>query len=102
MALFFFKERKPKKFEYKPYFYNPEKEEFEERIKRIKSEIGISDDGDKKLNYKPNKALSFRKSQPAKVKTPKVKLLIIVIAFVLLVIMFYLISVYTSYIIKNV
>lgn len=102
MGLFYFKERKPRQFEYKPYFYNPEKEEFDERIRRIKKEIGINDESVTKQSYKPNKALSFKKQYTDSVKTPKVKLLIIVIAFVLIVVMFYLIGVYTSYIIKNV
>jgi len=103
MALFFFKERKPRRFQYKPHFYNPEKEEFDNRIKTIKHEIGIEDeDIDTRQTYKGHSVIKFRKTLAVKTKTPRVKLLIIVIAFILLVIIFYLIGVMTTHIIKNV
>ncbi|MGL4364055.1 MAG: hypothetical protein ACRCSB_02490 [Bacteroidales bacterium] len=38
----FFKLAKPKGFQYKPRFYNERKEAMEERIERIKAEIGLS------------------------------------------------------------
>jgi len=43
----FFKTQKPKQFEFKPRYYDPKKEEMEER----KKQLGLSDD-DKEEDYK--------------------------------------------------
>ena len=40
----FFKQNKHKDFNYVPIFYNKEKEEFNERVKRIEQEMGIKKD----------------------------------------------------------
>jgi len=37
----FFKLQKPKRFEYSPRYWDPEKEAREERIRRIKEEMGV-------------------------------------------------------------
>ena len=36
----FFKVREPKRFDYKPLYWDPEKEEREDRVRRIKAEMG--------------------------------------------------------------
>lgn len=42
----FFKQFKPRGFNYTPMYYDPEKERREERERRIKAELGIKEDGD--------------------------------------------------------
>lgn len=39
----FFKLPKPRKFSYSPLYWDPEKEEREDRVRRIKQEMGIGD-----------------------------------------------------------
>jgi len=52
MALFsFYSSRKPKQFEHKPIYYNPRKEALDERIHRVKREMGV-EEMDK--DYKPS------------------------------------------------
>ena len=41
----FFKLHRPKRFEYNPIYWDPEKEEREERIRRIKQEMGMEEEG---------------------------------------------------------
>ncbi|MCF8223301.1 MAG: hypothetical protein K9J25_09150 [Bacteroidales bacterium] len=40
----FFKQFRPRGFNYTPMYYDPKKEEMEERERRIKAEMGIKDD----------------------------------------------------------
>ena len=42
------------KFEFKPRYWNPEKEELEARVERAKREVGKGTYTDKKGNYVPN------------------------------------------------
>lgn len=46
---FFYNNRKPRKFNYKPILFNPEKDEFNERVHKIKKEMGVIED----TEYKP-------------------------------------------------
>jgi hypothetical protein len=46
-----FKVSKPKPFKYKPRYYDPVREEQEERERRIKAELGIVDDQDPYSHY---------------------------------------------------
>ncbi len=48
-----FKQYKPKGFNMTPRYYDPEKEKREERVKRIKLELGIKDDVEGK-DYVPS------------------------------------------------
>ena len=41
-----FKQYKPKGFNLAPRYYDPDRERREERLKRIKSELGIKEDGE--------------------------------------------------------
>ncbi len=50
MRIRFFRLSKNKTFDYKPMYYNEEKEELQQRIERAKREAGKSDDG----TYVPN------------------------------------------------
>ena len=47
-----FKVPKHKEFNYRPIYFDPEKEEREERIKRIKAEMGVKDESGE-TKYKP-------------------------------------------------
>ena len=49
----FFHTPKPKQFNFRPRFYDPEKEDFEQREQRIKEELGIATE-------KPYDSKSFR------------------------------------------
>ena len=46
---FFYNNRKPRSFDYKPILFNPEKDEFNERVLKVKKEIGVIEDE----NFKP-------------------------------------------------
>jgi hypothetical protein len=48
----FFRTYKNRQFDYKPIYYNPEKEELQERIRNIELEMGIKHDNEKGA-YKP-------------------------------------------------
>ena len=44
MAFFsFYNVRKPRQFEHKPIYWDPHKEEMEERVRRIKREMGMEE-----------------------------------------------------------
>ncbi len=45
----FYNNRKPRQFGYKPILYNPDKDEFNERVLKVKKEMGVIEDTD----YKP-------------------------------------------------
>ncbi|HYX07748.1 MAG TPA: hypothetical protein VE912_13550 [Bacteroidales bacterium] len=49
----FFRTYKNRQFDYKPIYYNAEKEELQERIRSIELEMGIKHDDDEKEGYKP-------------------------------------------------
>ena len=46
---FFYNNRKPRQFNYKPIHFNPEKDEFNERVHKVKKEMGVIED----TEYKP-------------------------------------------------
>lgn len=78
-----------KRFEYKPRYWDPEKEEFEERIRQIKQEIGIE------VHRDPSKTTikrgSFREvRQQSKVKATRSSNLRLVIILTALFIVAYL------------
>lgn len=57
MAIFsFFKSRRPRQFEHKPIYWDPQKEMAEERERRIKREMGLEEDVSE---YKPSIKGSF-------------------------------------------
>lgn len=41
---FFYNNRKPRDFSYKPILYNPDKDEFNERVIKVKKEMGVIED----------------------------------------------------------
>lgn len=51
MSLFsFYNVRKPRQFEHKPIYWDPRKEQMEERVRRIRREMGVEEVDE---NYKP-------------------------------------------------
>jgi hypothetical protein len=88
----FFKLPKPNQFSYSPRYWDPEKEEREERIRRIKQEMGI--DVPRDPTKTTIKRGSFRQaSQRTKVKATRssnIRLLIILAAlFLIAYLLFY-------------
>ena len=49
---FFYNNRKPRQYNYKPILYNPDKDEFNERILKVKKEMGVIEDGELKPTIK--------------------------------------------------
>ena len=46
---FFYNNKRPRQFNYKPILFDPDKDEFNERVHKVKKEMGVIDDP----NYKP-------------------------------------------------
>lgn len=100
MALKFFNLPKARKFDFKPRYYDPEKEAQEERLSRIREELGLTDDksgnGDHS-GYRPNLRGEFRKamkrdsrtSPEARQKSNRRLLIIIAILLMLFYLLFY-------------
>jgi len=59
----FFHTPKPKQFNFPPRFYDPDKEEREERVRRIKEEMGIVEEKDTSGPYRPNIKGQFRQAK---------------------------------------
>lgn len=92
MALFsFFKSQRARQFEYKPLFYNKEKEEFQERVKRIEEEMGIRSNNNN-ISYKPGirrgTMRSYLKTETKKNKASS-SIRLIIILFILLALTYY-------------
>ena len=49
---FFYNNKKPRKFNYKPILYNPDKDEFNERVLKVKKELGAVEDTEFKPTIK--------------------------------------------------
>jgi len=91
----FFHTPAAKRFNITPRFYDPEKEEREERERRIKEELGIFDEKkDDGKPYKPNVKGQFRKTQGGYSKTTekarKASNTRLIILVMILVLIFYL------------
>lgn len=69
----FFRVAEHKKFEYSPRIWDPDKEDREERLKRIQEEMGIIDHTSDNTPYVPNIKGRFRKEYEQNIKTSKAK-----------------------------
>lgn len=49
---FFYNNRKPRQFNYQPILYNPDKDEFKERVIKVKKEMGVIEDSELKPTIK--------------------------------------------------
>ncbi len=61
----FGKQQKPRSFDYQPWFYNPEKEEFENRINELKQRYH----GEGKEEFKAPTSFDFRNQSSASTKS---------------------------------
>lgn len=65
---FFYNNRKPRQFNYKPILFNPDRDEFNERVHKVHKEMGMIEDTD----YKPTiKGEFIRKTEHVKRKVTK-------------------------------
>ncbi len=87
MALKFFHLPKGRQFNINPRYWDPQKEESENREKRMKTELGIVDEEDRNRPFKPNLKGQFRisagpssKSTSDARKTSNIRLLILIVS----------------------
>jgi hypothetical protein len=85
----FFHVPKPKGFNITTRYYDPEKEELEERVKAIKEEMGIVEEKSINANYRPNLKGKFRASMDQKSRSvsqarskSNTRLIILILIFV--------------------
>ncbi|MCR9011396.1 MULTISPECIES: hypothetical protein [Gabonibacter] len=88
----FFNQPKPKRFELKPRYWDPEAEARKEREKRMRAELGLKEDGEE---YIPDVRSGFQReyarrkaNRPAKSMSYSLRLFLILI--VILLVIFYL------------
>ena len=79
-------------FDYKPIYYDPEKEKREKRIQRIKKELGIETPIDE--NYKPD--INFRRTSISRKRRERSALTRFLIILTFLALMFYILL-FTNY-----
>lgn len=85
MGLFsFFKPHRVRQFEYKPLFYDQDKEDFHERVKRIEEEMGIhKNSGNTSVSYRPGikkgTMRSYLKTEKRKDRFSSLRLIIILL-----------------------
>lgn len=96
MALKFFHLQRHKTFNINPRYYDPDKEEQDDREQRIKAELGIKDEAKDNANFKPNLRGQFRYSLGRSAKSTSdgrrssnVRLIILIIILSLLVYLFF-------------
>ena len=91
----FFYTPKSKQFNIRPRFYNPDKEEREERERRIKEELGIpAEKKDDRKNYRPRVKGQFRNQDGWQAKSSdearKAQNKRLIYLFIILALIFYL------------
>jgi hypothetical protein len=100
MALKFFSLPKPRQFDFKPRYYDPDKEEREERERRIREELGLVSGqparGDQE-GYRPHIRGQFRKAMqrssrisPDAIRQSNRRILIIIGILILLLYMVFI------------
>ena len=82
----FFKQNKPREFNFIPRYYDPEKEAREERLKRIKLEMGIREEGDTYVPGIKRGSMSnyFRQKDKRVEKFITIRLVVIVLVLILI------------------
>lgn len=84
MNIYFFRRPKPKQFNYKPLYYDPVKEEAEERRKAM----GLDEESDPRERLRSNIRLHWRKEQPVKDTRSQVMRILFYILFAFFAIYF--------------
>lgn len=97
----FFKQRKPKTFEHQPIYYDARKEAREERIQKIKADMGVIDEKGPKKDFEKNIRGSFREAVPGGSRTNRQQnsnkiLRILVVLCVVIIIVYFLVSRYAQ------
>lgn len=87
----FFRQNKPKEFKYVPRYYDPEKEEQEERLRRIREEMGISADGEKRFSTIQRGSFNqkFRHKQQKARRNSSLRIVLIFLVLSLLVYLYW-------------
>ena len=91
-----FKQQKHKQFEYRPVFYDPDKEELQKRIKKAQIESSGNKTYVPDIKGKMKEYLISEKKSKASVKN--IRLIIIIVTLALLALMFYYLIEITTYI----
>jgi len=81
-------------FDYKPLYYDPQKEKLQKRIENIKKELGIDEDKDANIRYKPD--INFRRDGIYRRRKDRNSLARFLVILTFLVLMAYFLF-YTSY-----
>jgi hypothetical protein len=74
-----FKLPEHKKFTYRPLFYDPEKEEREERMRELKAEQGIGPEGDFKSRIQRGSMRNYYRKEKAAARQSNIRLILIVV-----------------------
>ncbi len=86
----FFNIRKPRKFEHKPIYFDPDKEALQQRVERIKQELGMAEKSDyrnqiKGSFFEQTKHVKPRDTIPGKSHSDRnIKLIVALVCLILL------------------
>ena len=87
----FFKQYKPREFNFVPRYYDPEKEAREERVRRIKRELGIREEGEEYVpTITKGTMTNYFKQKDKRVQRYTTIRLIVIILVLVLITYFYL------------
>lgn len=90
---FFYNNKKPRQFNYKPILYSPDKDEFNERVMKVKKEMGVVEDTDYKPTIKGEfirntdhlrRKVSKEESSPKSNKMRNTKLIIFLVVLIVI------------------
>ncbi|MFH2096768.1 MAG: hypothetical protein ABIJ16_13750 [Bacteroidota bacterium] len=86
----FFKVNPHKRFEYKPRYYDPDKEEREARLQKIKEELGMKDDKPYQPDIRGKFTSHYERKHVYSHKPPLYRMVIVVLTLLLLVVVVFL------------
>ncbi len=97
----FFKQSKPRKFEHQPIYYDTQKEARQERLQRVKAEMGLIEEKEIKKDYEKIIRGSFREAVPGGSRSKRQQngnkmLRIIVVVFIIIIVAYLLASRYAG------
>ncbi|MDD2617942.1 MAG: hypothetical protein PHT87_04005 [Bacteroidales bacterium] len=97
----FFKQRKPRKFDHQPIYYDAQKEAREEREQKIKAEMGLIEEKELKKNFDKTIRGSFREAVPGGSRTGRQQsgnkmLRILLLLLLIIIVVYFLVSRYAG------
>jgi len=97
----FFKQRKPRKFDHQPIYYDAQKEARQERLQKVKVELGLMDEKELKKDYEKVIRGSFREAVPGGSRTKRKQdsnktMRILVVLFIIILVVYFLASRYAG------